>query len=94
MKKYYQVDIIPKITSAGDRALAQQVYKALYLNYIYNQSVEKLEHIAEMFMKAHPKRVSVIEQTAKHFAIVSQMHYKFKDEEYNLALETFLETEL
>jgi hypothetical protein len=47
--------------------------------------------VADMFLAIHPKRAKVIEATCKHFAIVSEIHYKFDSEEYQLAMENTLE---
>jgi hypothetical protein len=56
-----------------------------------NRDIDKLQEVADMFLAIHHKRAKVIEATCKHFAIVSEIHYKFDSEEYQLAMENTLE---
>lgn len=90
-QKWYEVAIVPSVRSSGDRAIAKQVHRALWMNYMANHDINKLQEVADMFLAIHPKRAKVIEATCRHFAIVSEIHFKFDSEEYQLAMENIIE---
>ena len=56
-----------------------------------NHEINKLQEVANMFLAIHPKRAKVIEATCRHFAIISEIHFKFDSEEYQLAMENIIE---
>ena len=83
--------IIPYVRGAGNIALSKKLWVALYLNWKMNNSTENLEEVARMFIRTYPKRLHVIEHTAKHFVIVQGIYYGYMTTEYNLALFNILE---
>jgi len=89
--KWYETAIIPSVRSAGDRAIAKQLNRALWMNYMANHDIDKLQEVADMFLAIHPKRQKAIEATCRHFSIVSEIYYNFESEEYQLAMETIIE---
>jgi hypothetical protein len=83
--------IIPNVRGAGNIALSKKLWVALYLNWKMNNSTDKLEEVARMFIRTYPKRLDIIEHTAKHFVILQGIYYGFMSNEYDLALFNILE---
>ena len=83
--------IIPRVKTAGDKAISNMLWRAMYASYVTKHDTNELQKIVDAFTKSHPKRTEAIKNTAIHFTILMELHYQFDTDEYEQSILTNLE---